>query len=225
MAYIYGFFDRNRRLFYVGQTVNFKNRVRGHRTELKRRNYLYCYNKLRKEIRDTGLSIGHFIKIIESDVATEDLDAKEISYIKKARQDGYKLTNLTNGGRGSSNYPKLLQKKCAKSRVGRKLSEETKRRISEARTGMVFSREHKNNLSVARRKRKTTEETRNKMRLASKGKINTKRFRLTDPSGKEYITNEGLTKFCEDNGLTTSLLHKVLNGERQHHRGWKAYKI
>lgn len=225
MGCIYAFIDRNDKIFYIGQTVDLKRRISGHKLEVDRENHLWKYNKLRKELRETGRSLESFIKILEDNIDKTQLDTREIYHIRKVRIKGLRLTNLTDGGKGSSTYPQSLQKRCARSRVGRKFSEETKRKISEARMGMKFSKEHKKNLSIARKKRVITEETREKMSKTSKGKINIGVFELIDGKGRKYTTTEGLTKFCEDHDLTTANIHKVVKGLRKHHKGWIARKI
>ena len=58
------------------------------------------------------------------------------------------------------------------------------------------------------------------MSQTSKGKINIKRYKLTDPDGIEYTTTNGLVNFCEKNNLTSTNLMKVLKGDRKHHKGW-----
>jgi group I intron endonuclease len=225
MGCIYAFIDRKGKIFYIGQTINLKGRISGHKLEVDRQNHLWKYNKLRKEIRETGRGIKSFIKILEDNINKKDLDSKEIYHIRRLRTKGYKLTNLTDGGKGSSTYTPALQKRCAKSRIGGRRSEETRRKISEARMGMKFSKKHKKNLSIARKKRVTTEETRKKMSESSKGKINIGFFKLIDPNGRRYTTTEGLTKFCEEHGLCTANIHMVIQGKRKHHKGWVAKRI
>jgi len=225
MGCIYVLVDRHDVIFYVGQTKNFKQRLRGHKNEVMKSNKLWTYNKLRKEIRETGLTIESFIKVYEDNVLECDLDTREIHHISQLKSKGYKLTNLTNGGKGSSTFTAEIHKRCANSRKGQKRSEETKKRMSEARMGMKFSKAHKKNLSIARKKRITTEETKEKMSKSSKGKINISYFELIDPSGKKHVTKEGLTKFCEEHDLTVTNMHKVIMGQRNHHKGWTGKKI
>lgn len=109
------------------------------------------------------------------------------------------------------------------SRAGRVLSDETKKKIGDANRGRVFSDDHKNKLSVARRKRKTKPETRRKRSRTSTGKINIKQYLLIDPDGNEHTTPRGLTDFCR--GLTASLMSKVINGQRPHHKGWTGKRL
>lgn len=225
MGCIYAFVDRNNRIFYIGQTGNLPQRVRGHRFEIDNGNHMWKYNKLRKEIRETGRNISSFIRVVEDNINRKDLDSREVYHIQRLRTEGLRLTNLTNGGKGSSNFLPSLQKRCAKSRKGRKHSEETKREISESHIGMVFSTAHRRNLSIARQKRVTTQETREKMSQASKGRINIGVFEVIDGNGHKYVTTQGLVKFCEEHNLTAANLHKVINGERKHHKGWTAKRL
>ena len=131
------------------------------------------------------------------------------------------MANLTDGGKGALTFPDYVRKGISNKRKGTKLSEETKLKISLSRKGIIFSKEHKEKLAAARRKRITTQETRNKMSQTSLGKINIKKFILTDPNGIEYTTENGLTSFCREHGLVSQNFHKVLNGERKHSNGWR----
>ena len=242
---IYVFVDNNEKPFYVGKTTDLQKRIKGHLLECKEKNKLYKYNKLRK-ILSSGKNIEEITIIIEDNIDIELLDDKEIHYIKKLREEGYKLTNLTDGGDGGdtlSNNPKKEQileyrkklrqttnwnQKMSQSKKGvswGKHSEKTKKKLSENRKGIEFSDEHKNKLSIARKQRITTDETKRKMSETSKGRINIKKYKLKDPNGVEHITTNGLTKFCEENNLTSANLMKVLKGDREHHKKWTIERI
>jgi len=221
---IYAFIDQNKKVFYIGQTNNFNIRRSKHKNEVEKGNRLYAYNKLRKVMRDHGLTIKDCMVIIEKNISSDFIDDKEIYYISLYRQLGNKLTNLTDGGRGSSGFTKDIHSRCRKSREGYQHSEETKKKISDSHKGMKFSKEHKNNLSKARKKRITTPETRNKMSKTSTGKINIKHYILTDPNGNEHSTPEGLSAFCREHDLQAPVLCKVIKGTRKHHKGWTIRK-
>jgi group I intron endonuclease len=222
---IYTFVDQNEKVFYVGLTSDFKTRKRAHRWQASIGNKLYVYNKLRKVMRDHGLTIDDCMIALEEDIEEDKVDEREIYHIDQFRKKGYKLSNLTDGGRGSKTFSKKLHKKCAQSRKGQKRSEETRKKISEAKKGMKFSDEHKENLSKARKKRVTTEETKKRMSKSSEGKINIKKFELTDPDGNKYITENGLTQFCKKHNLNRANLVRVANGERKHSKGWKCQRL
>jgi hypothetical protein len=170
-------------------------------------------------MRETGKPIGDFIVSLEDGIPSEEIDDKEIEYIALYRKRG-KLCNLTDGGKGFMNFSQESYRKAAETRRGQKRSKETRRKMSESRKGIKFSEEHKKNLSKARRKRKITEKTKLKQSKSLKGKANIKKFILTSPDGVCYITENGLTAFCEEHGLTVANMHKVVQGERKHHKGW-----
>lgn len=95
--------------------------------------------------------------------------------------------------------------------------------------------EHKRNLSIARRKRVFSEETKRKMSESHKGKIKTQEhcdniskgkgqlFKIKSPDG-EIIEGCNLLKFSRNNQLSQPSLSAVINGKRQHHKGWTQVK-
>lgn len=218
--WIYAFKDENGIIFYIGKTCDITRRKRDHKRELKYGNLLPKYTKLRSII-EKGKSFDDCFCIIEECQDLNFADKREMYYISELRKIGYKLTNLTDGGDGGINSIPGIIDKLRKIHLGSKRSEITKNRIRDGKKGVSFSEEHKKNLSVARKKRKTTINTRLKCSKTSKGKINIKQYKLIDPNGVEYITKQGLTLFCEEHQLTPANMIKVLNGERNHHKGWK----
>lgn len=253
---IYAFVCDHSGYFYIGKTCDLKRRNREHLLEINKGNSLPKYNKLRKLINE-GNNFNDLVVVIEENLTCNQIDDKEIYYIKKFREDGFNLKNLTNGGEGGDTLSKNPNKnniidkrkgrvgnrkgvslsdeqklKISESvkktfELGRKLqhSEETKRKISESNKGKTFTNEHKKNLSIARKKRVITQSTREKSSKTSKGKINIKKFEMIDPDGNIYITQNGLTMFCEDHGLTGANILKVIKGERKHHKRWTAKRL
>lgn len=221
---IYAFIDAYGKIFYIGKTCDIKRRNKQHLYEISKGNTLPKYNKLRKLIREGG-NFEDLVIVIESNISCEEIDEREIFYIKKLREEGYKLKNLTDGGDGGIMSISGIGEKIRQANLGRKRSEESKKKMSESRLGMKFSEEHKKNLSVARKNRITTQETRDKASKTSKGKINIKNYKLTDPEGNIHITEFGLTKFCEENNLNRPNFFKVLKGERDNVMGWKIERI
>ena len=99
------------------------------------------------------------------------------------------LRNMTNGGEG-----------CA----GRRLSDETKKKISNKHKGKKFSIDHRKKLSEAAKKRKASEETRDKMSRVSMGKNNAS-------YGKRWWNNgieNKLCKECPGDGYSLGFLNK-----------------
>jgi len=222
---IYYFIDENQKPFYIGVTKNFKQRIRNHKYEaVHNKRNLPKYYKVRKLLK-LGLTFENIMIPQEINLTKEQAFYREIQLIKEFKEKNHKLYNLTTGGEGFGEITEETRKKLKKARTGQKRSEESKKRMSEARKGMKFSDKHKENLSKARRKRITTEETKQRMSKASKGKINIKTYKLIDPDENEYITTNGLVLFCKEHNLTSQNLHKVLNGQREHHKGWKIENV
>lgn len=221
---IYAFVDDQGQYFYIGKTCNIKRRNREHLFEIKEGNTLPKYNKLRKLIRE-GNNFDDLVVVVEEGLLCDQVDEREIYYIRKLREEGYGLKNLTDGGDGGIMAIPGISEKIRQAHLGKKRSEETKRKISESNKGKKFTKEHKKKLSIARKKRKTTQATRDKCSKTSKGKINIKKFEMTDPDGKVYITENGLTVFCEEHGLTKANVVKVADGERKHHKGWTVKRL
>lgn len=220
---IYAFVDGANSPFYVGKTINLQQRKRNHVWNAKSGCKLYLYCKLRKMMANNE---PFDAVVIEQGIPDAEIDDKERYWIAEYRRLGYKLCNLADGGEGGKGMsPEMQKAAAAEKRRGRKMSQESRKRISEARKGIRFSAEHRKNLSEARRRRVIKEETRIKCSQTSKGSINIKTYKLTDPDGQEYITDRGLTLFCEQHGLSSTNLMKVLNGQRSHHRGWKIERI
>lgn len=118
---------------YIGFTIQkLEQRLRDHICHCSRKNYYMCnwLSKLKKEGKRPKIEL---IKI----TTLENWEKDEINEIKKARDDeklsGIKVLNFCGGGR----CPNL----------GKKMSEETKQKISISKKGKKLSEEHKNKIS------------------------------------------------------------------------------
>ena len=129
-------------IFYVGK---------GHAEKYKdmcSRNdwFLHVVNKVGKENIE--------IKFLEENLSEEEAFEKEKYYIKKFREEGKPLVNLTDGGDGSGNWYQFLteeekerHREISKSWLGRKHTEETKEKMRKAATGRKHTEETKRKLS------------------------------------------------------------------------------
>jgi hypothetical protein len=165
------------------------------------------------------------IKTIQECPTQADAYKAESYWVSFVDRLGFKLTNRTPGGKGGPSQLGVTRSvetrlKISQSKKGKKWghhSPESKNKLSMVCRGKTFSAKHKANLSTARRKRITSTETKLKMSHSSKGKINTKIYSIAAPDGREYITTEGLTKFCEDNknlGISHASLVRMLRCKR-----------
>jgi hypothetical protein len=222
---IYAFVDGEGKFFYVGKTSDIKTRKQAHLYEVKKGNKLPKYHKLRK-LLNAGSKFEDLLVIIEDGLSCENVDAREIHHIKRLREEGYKLRNLTDGGEGNPNPSPEIIEKGRLARIGQKRTEETRKKMSESRMGMKFSEEHKANLSKAWKTRPPfTKETLEKKSKTTKGRVNIKKYELTDPFGDVYITENGLTAFCEEQGLSRSTLFKAAKGKIPNYKGWTMRKL
>jgi group I intron endonuclease len=130
---------------YVGKAKCFKTRIKQH---LNRDRFIYkshFYNWLNQQISENK---EYFINILE-ETDQQNWKEKEKHWIKHIKENGYKLTNMTDGGDGNNNqvFSEESKEKRRQKRLGHKLSEETKKLISEAHKGKVVSESTKKKLS------------------------------------------------------------------------------
>lgn len=117
---VYEFVDNNDIPFYVGRTGNMKKRLHDHNKHIKSDFKKYTYNKIRKLINTENYSLKY--NILYDNLTFDESVQLEIDIIKKYKDNGILLTNLTDGGEGT---------------IG---------------TTRIFTEEHKKNLKIARQK-------------------------------------------------------------------------
>lgn len=144
-----------------------------------------------------------------------DLDDAEIMWIVRLNSlvpNGY---NISTGGQGPG-----------------RMAESTKRKISRSLKGRVLSQDHIRKLSESHKGNRLSNETKRKLSLYNKGKVppkhvaeaaskaNAKNYIMMSPSG-EIVNIYNMRKFCADRGLSPSKMSCVVNGKRNHHKGWR----
>ena len=160
---------------YIGLTSNLKQRVY---------NYKMCYCKHQKMLFFSIKKYGFDNHLIET-IDTFKSDAKyaygkEIFWIKSYMTNRHKFPeqnglNLTNGGDGIHGYKHTAEtiEKNRRSRIGKKASEETKKKMSVARRGkkrnVFYTEAQREALRERGRRLVHTEESKRKIGLASKG--------------------------------------------------------
>ena len=158
---------------YIGQTQRtLEERMREH-----------CRNSRASYIDRTIKKYGienFFVEIIETCKTVEELNEREIFWIKFFDckfPNGY---NLTDGGEGSNGYKATpeLSAKLSKMRKGRKNTPEQRAKISASLKGKIFSEETKAKISSAKLGHTVSEETRTKLRKANIGKKASENTRL-----------------------------------------------
>ena len=173
--YIYGLFD-NTGIRYIGMGADPEKRRRDHLRDKKKTHKANWIRKVLSEGKTIGLCI-----LDETD--SEHCEELEKAWIAYGRDEGWDLTNATDGGIGTRGYKhsdesrqKMADAKMGNAwNIGRRLgvvnSEEQKRKISETMTGRTLSAEHRRNISEAGKGRVQSPETRKKLSDLHRGKV------------------------------------------------------
>lgn len=135
--YVYVWFrtDKNE-VFYVGKGHG----RRSHDMTMRNRYFLHVVNKV-------GMDNIVILKL-EENLSEVEAFEKEVYYIDFYEKLGHSLTNMTKGGEGSSDWfsrlseeEKQHHREMSKSFLGKKHTEETKKKMSEAAKGRKQSAE------------------------------------------------------------------------------------
>jgi len=136
---------------YIGYSKDPRHRLRVHQRESNLRVKNHKTDWIKKMIKEEKEII---LNIIDS-AKDDEIKKLEKYYIKKYRDDGYNLTNSTDGGDGLINPTPEVRERMSKNNPrlglnkGRKLSEELKKRLSDANKGKTVSEETRRKLSIA----------------------------------------------------------------------------
>jgi group I intron endonuclease len=153
---------------YIGITNNFKRRMIEHK----------CFKDkssiISKSINKYGKDSFNY-EIIDYAKDMDDLNNKEMMYIKFYKELGVELYNLTDGGGNyipRRNYipSEETRKKQSESHKGKVHSDEAKKKMSESHKGRIVTEDTKNILREKNKGKKHSEETKKKVSLASKGR-------------------------------------------------------
>ena len=112
------------------------------------------------------------------------------------------LRNLTDGGEGCT---------------GMRHSDETRERIRQITTGVKQSEETIKKRVEKNRGQRRTPEQRERQSKAKAGRVC---YNLVSPSGELHNVT-CIARFAREHNLTRSLVSKVCNGQRSHHKGWR----
>lgn len=180
--------------------------------EQRLKEHMYSYRQLKTHKdkwfnQQINMGFEILTQLLESDIPESNVDSKEIFYIKKFKDLGFKLTNSNDGGIGGGKNPSLETKKKISEknkgktpRKGAILSEETKNKIRIKRIGTKASEETKTKISNAGLNRKHSEETKTKMSINS-GRYN---------KDKKY-DNERVLKMVENSTFKKPVIQYSLD--------------
>ena len=129
---------------YVGRSKNIESRLSGHRADLRYQRHRNIY--LQRAFNQHGAENFEFTTL----EITDNHKEREIHWIavynSLDKEKGYNLVDEQNDKRI---FSREHRDKIGAARRGKKLSEETKKRMSNARMGIVWSEERNRKISVA----------------------------------------------------------------------------
>ena len=139
---IYGIRNINSGKIYIGKSTDIKSRFSFHKSKLK-------HNKhFNDHLQEDWNLYGefNFEFIILEECLKEELNEKEIIYVKKIKEEN-KIYNMRDGGAGGKFFDDYAKNKLSKSNSGKTTPEDVKEKISEALRGIKRSEETKQKLS------------------------------------------------------------------------------
>lgn len=245
--YVYGEYSFDYEPFYVGKGKG--KRIYAHLKEsvINKNTNKYKINKIKKILKET--SKNPIILKIRENLSENDAFVLETYFIEIIGRIDLKkgpLTNLTNGGDGPSNQivSDETKEKLRIINTGKKLSNETKNKMSKARSngniwnfgkkgkespiyGIKRSEETKTKMRNVKIKeknpnygKKASKSTKEKMSKAHRGITTIGKYKITDPNGIIYYTENGLSSFCEKHNLSRICMSQIMRGKQKQHKGW-----
>lgn len=221
MVSIYSIQSPNNSL-YIGQTVNFVRRMYGHKNGSS-----FGRSNISNSIKKYGF-LAHTIKVLHDlpeDVGQDILNEYEIFYINRYKECGFKMMNLREGGSKGKHLEESVRKIRAakvgnKNMLGKKHSEESKKKMSESHLKQLHGKPHFNlgrkaspekilKLSESHKGKKLSDEAKIKLREAARI-ANTGKIVSEETKAKLREINLG-KKHSEETKL--KLRNKVLSAE------------
>ena len=208
--YVYAYLREDGSPYYIG-----KGKAR--RAWIKTKNHYPPKDRSRIIICESGLT----------EIGALAIERRLIRWYGRKDNGTGILRNMTDGGEGTSGF--IFSEETRK-----KLSEYLKNNLDKhpmknpeisKKVGKARSEYLKNNLDKHPMK---NPESRKKLSEYLKNNLDKHpmygrtTYELTDPSGNIYVVGGGFAKWCQDRGLSCSLIRQVALGKRNHHKGWVA---
>lgn len=153
---------------YVGYSKNPKRRLWEHLRDAKKGLKTHKSFWIKSLLDIQQVPIMNIIKVCE---CHEDILIEEINLIKTLKEKNIQLTNLTNGGDGRNGFKLPVNHPFLNYNLGRKMSEDSRRKLSNSRKGITFTDDHKEKLSLKKIGVKRSIESINKQVLTRSIKI------------------------------------------------------
>lgn len=170
---------------YIGQSINFKNRMYYYNGSLAK-----GQNKLHNAFKKYGIN-NFIMEQIAFGKKGEDLDNLEVFNITSydSIKNGY---NCESGGTNGYSHSAETRRKLSEARKGRVISEETRRKISESLKGAIVSQATRDKIGKKSRGRVFSQESKQKMRESHLGNSHKQESKDKISKGLRQAYTDGL---------------------------------
>ncbi len=200
---------------YVGYSKNPKRRLWEHIRDAKKGVKTHKSNWIKSLIDSQQTPL---IEVVYNSNDYDDILSKEIELIKELKDNGILLTNLTNGGDGQRGRKLDRNHPIINYNLGKKMSDESKIKLSESRKGIVFSDEHRNKLSIKKIGHKRSLESIEKQSLTKSCKIKV----LYNDDVFIFSKKSDAVKFT---GVNSKQIDKLIENQKKSKKGYFFIKL
>jgi group I intron endonuclease len=235
---IYQILNTHTNRVYIGQASRFKERWCAHQSGLRtgKHQNRFLLNDFRKcfaELKTTDFLEFYVLEVMEGSTK-EQRNRQEEAWIQANSEKRLYNADLkpSVSAKTWSKTPNETALKRSRSMQGPKnpnfgktFDKEYRRKLSEAHKGIqarekhpMFGKHHSDDT-----KRLIAQSLKNKQ-LTGSNSHNAKTYgniQLLSPDGELIMSIECLTEFCKTHNLQSANLCRVLNGQRQSHKGWR----
>ena len=193
---VYGLTDpRIGEIRYVGKSTKGLKRPQEHGR--KGRGNGWCKNWV-ASLAELGLGFG--IEVLECCETLDELNAAEIRWIKKGRESGWRLTNLTNGGEGTPGHVKseATRRKLSVAATKRQAAPEVREQMRQRMLGHEVSEEAREKIRQSLQGRKLPDAHTEHIRQALKGRVFSEEHRQKIRDAASRRTGQGGRTFTEE---------------------------
>ena len=205
MSVIYEFVNNINQKVYVGQAVDYKQRIRNHKFNLKQDKNTPFYNALKKYGWE-----NFSINIIE-ECESNELNEREVYWISEKKSlypNGY---NLLEGG-NQVRHNDITKQKISNSRKGIKFSESHIENLRKSHLGYIMPEEQKKKISKSNKGKVFSEETKKKLKYKQPHRREVGRF---GKEGNLIMKYESIMDASIDLDCSPGNISECCNGKRK----------
>lgn len=205
MSVIYEFVNNINQKIYVGQAIDYKQRIRTHKFNSKKNKNTPFYNALKKYGWE-----NFSINVIE-ECEENKLNEREIYWIEEKKSlypNGY---NLLEGGK-QARHTNITKQKISDGRKGIKFSKDHIENLRKSHIGYVMSEEQKRKISESNKGKKHSLETKRKLKYLQPHRREVGRF---DKEGNLIFKYESIMDASIDLNCSPGNISECCNGKRK----------